>query len=80
MFRAIKDEFALAENYTSLVSLAVPIYPKEYDSKLIENTSVAAQGGLLLAFLIPLLLNIVLKLEMDYVWSLYYTMQLIGNL
>ena len=76
---AISDDFRVAENYTLYTKLK-PFLVEEEDKTFVQQVNIITTTSVLISLIVPLLFFLIMKSSMERIWSLYLTMQLIGNM
>lgn len=80
MFVSFNDGHALEKNYKVLSSVLTPSFASEEDAATTKTNKKIVAYGFILSLIIPLVLFIVMKSNIEKFFQMYYMFQIIGNI
>ena len=72
MFRSMKDNHTLETDYKVLKTRLIPLAESDKDVRQIRELVTILEIGVLMALIIPMCFFLLMKYNMDNIWSMYH--------
>ena len=72
MFRSMKDNHTLEPDYKVLKTRLIPLAESDKDVRQIRELVTILEIGVLMALIIPMCFFLLMKYNMDNIWSMYH--------